>query len=149
MSGHRSQILGDFRQQKSRPITEECTPHRPGRYRCDPHHCPVVLVIVLTAAGKLPPLRPRCHQAAAAAKLPPPLPSCPPLQNCRCRRCAAAATTAAVLPPGCRRHGRTAAKLPPPLSSCLPWPSCRHCIYYFSSEKWCDTLASHYKSKTI
>jgi hypothetical protein len=48
MSGHRSQILGDFRPQKSRPITEERTPHQPGRYCCNPHHCPAVLVIILT-----------------------------------------------------------------------------------------------------
>jgi hypothetical protein len=31
MFGHHSQILGDFRPQKSRPITEEYTPHQPGR----------------------------------------------------------------------------------------------------------------------
>jgi hypothetical protein len=61
---------------------------------------------------------------AAAKLLPLPPPSCPPLQNYRCRRCAAAAAAAAVLPPGCSSHGRTAAKLPataelPPL---LPLP---------------------------
>jgi hypothetical protein len=48
MSGHCSQILEDFKPQKSRPITEECTPHQPGCYCCDPHCCPAVLVIVLT-----------------------------------------------------------------------------------------------------
>ncbi len=48
MSGHRSQILGDFRPQKSRPITEECTPHWPSRYCVIFIRCPAVLVIVLT-----------------------------------------------------------------------------------------------------
>ncbi len=67
------------------------------------------------AAAKLPPPRPRCHQATAAAdKLP----------------------VAAELPPPppcsrCHRHGRAAAKLPlllpsfpPRLPSFPPWPSC-------------------------
>jgi hypothetical protein len=143
MSGHCSQILGDFRPQKFRPITEECTPHQPGRYHCNPHCCPAVLVIVLkvhilhlkwgsitsclsekqpAAAATLPPSY-CCQAAAGAAKLPAtaelPL---PPL-HCRSRRRRCRTATAAV-----------PATLPPPLPSC-----CRPSL----QSRFATTLLTH------
>jgi hypothetical protein len=61
---------------------------------------------------------------AAPKLLPPSPPSCLPLQNYRCGRCAATAAAAALLPPGCSRRGCAVTKLPakaelPPL---LPLP---------------------------
>jgi hypothetical protein len=79
----------------------------------------------------LPLPRQRCRQPVAA-KLPLLLPSCPPPQSCRCRRCAVAAAAALLLrflKRCCQLQSRASAKLPPLLPSWLLPPRCRcqHC----------------------